>query len=154
MKKKLSKEQVYKRNQKIEKIIKIATPIIFWSFIALAVLFLILAVQNSFGNCSEIISKLDNKIYNDEQLQANYNELIEKYGEWTIGSGGSGFVIHFINIGKALFSGLMIVDLTLSFTFAVLSIVLGKWLMPYICKKLEQKNSDMVNLEILRKSED
>lgn len=154
MKKKLSKEQIYKRNQKIEKIIKIATPIIFWSFIALAVLFLILAVQNSFGNCSEIISKLDNKIYNDEQLQANYNELIEKYGEWTIGSGGSGFVIHFINIGHALFSGLMIVNLICSFVFAVSSFVFGKWLMPYICKKLEQKNSDMVNLEILRKSED
>lgn len=154
MKKKLSKEQIYKRNQKIEKIIKIATPIVFWLFIALAVLFLVLAVQNSFGNCSEIINKLDNKIYNDEQLQANYNELIEKYGEWTIGSGGSGFVIHFINIGKALFSGLMIVNLIFSITFAILSVLLGKWLMPYLARKMEQKNSDMVNLEILRKSEE
>lgn len=153
MKKKLSKEQIYKRNQKIEKIIKIATPIVFWLFIALAVLFLILAIQNSFGNCSEIISKLDNKIYNDEQLQANYNELIEKYGEWTIGSGGSGFVIYFINIGKALFSGLMIVNLIFSITFAILSVLLGKWLMPYLARKMEQKNNDMVNLEILRKSE-
>lgn len=154
MKKKLTKEQIYKRNQKIEKIIKIATPIVFWVFIALAVLFLAMAVRNSFGNCSEIINKLDNKIYNDEQLQANYNELIEKYGEWIIGSGGSGFVLHFINIGHALFSGLMIVNLICAFVFAVLSFVFGKWLMPYICKKLEQKNSDMVNLEILRKSED
>lgn len=154
MKKKLSKEQIYKRNQKIEKIIKIATPIVFWVFIGLAVLFLLMAVRNSFGNCSEIINKLDNKIYNDEQLQANYNELIEKYGEWTIGSGGSGFVICFINIGNAMFSGLMIVNLIFSITFAILSVLLGKWLMPYLARKMEQKNNDMVNLEILRKSEE
>ena len=64
------------------------------------------------------------------------------------------FVIHFINIGKALFSGLMIVNLIFSITFAILSVLLGKWLMPYLARKMEQKNNDMVNLEILRKSEE
>ena len=153
MKKKLSKEQIYKRNQKIEKIIKIATPIVFWGFLALSGLFLAMAVRNSFGNCSEIINKLDNKLYNNEQLQANYNELIAKYGEWIIGSGGSGFVIRFINIGNAMFSGLMIVNLILAFVFGISAFLLGKWLMPYLARKMEQKNNDMVNLEILRESE-
>ena len=153
MKKTLTSEQLYKRNQKWAKALKILTPICFWLFLALGVLFLFLAIRNSFGNVAEIIDKLDKTQYTGEQLQENYNELIEKYGEWIIGNGSAGFTISFINIKKAVFSGVMITSGILCIVFFISSYVLGKWLLPKLANQIVQENQDMVNLQVLKNAD-
>lgn len=146
----LTSEELYKRNEKIAKILKIATPIVFWGLIALAVFSLICAVKNSFGNIEEIINLLDNSKYTGEELNRNYNYLLEKYGEWNIGNGGNGFAIQFVNIGKALFSGLMITNSVLCVVFFASAFIIGKWFMPMMANKIIKDNQDMVNLTILK----
>lgn len=146
----LTPEQIYKRNQKKSKILKILAPICFWLCLALSLLCLIFAVKNSFGNIAEITSKLDTKAYTGEELQANYQYLTEKYGEWVIGNGGTGFQITFVNIGKACFSGLMITNLVFFVVFLVSAYVLGKWLLPRLAEQTLQDNQDMVNLTVLK----
>jgi hypothetical protein len=122
--------------------------------LALAILCLIFAIKNSFGNIAEICSLLENKNYTGEQLQTNYNYLVEKYGEWTIGTGANGFQITFINIAKALFSGLMITNCILSVVLFVSAYVLGKWLLPKIAEQILIDNQDMVNMTILKNQKD
>lgn len=148
--KNLTPEETYKRNEKKAKALKILSPIVFWSFLGLALLCLIFAFKNSFGNMAEIIRLLDDKVYNGEQLEANYNFLLNKYGEWTIGSGGYGFTIRFINISKALFSGLMVANLIACVSLVVLAFLLGKWVLPKLSRQIEDENKSMVNLTILR----
>lgn len=149
-KKQLTPEEIYKRNQKKSKVLRILAPICFWGFLALAIICLILAIKNSFGNVAEIINMLDTKKYTGEELQANYQFLVEKYGEWVIGNGGAGFQITFVNIGHALFSGLMITNCILSVVFLVSAYVLGKWLLPKISAQILLDNQDMVNMTILK----
>lgn len=149
-KKQLTPEEVYKRNQKKAKLFSILAPICFWGFLALSILMLVLAVRNSFGNIGEIIDLLDNSKYTGEEIKANYSYLIGKYGEWIIGNGGNGFTITFINIGNALFSGLMIASCVLSVVFFVSAYILGKWAFPYLSKQILTDNQDMVNLTILK----
>ena len=149
-KRELTAEEVYKRNQKKAKVFKILAPICFWVFLALSVLCLIFAVQNSFGNVSEIQSLLDSDKYNGEQLENNYNYLVDKYGEWVIGKSGGGFSITFIDIGNALFSGVMIANAILSVIFFVLAYLLGKWIFPKLSAQTLIDNQDMVNLTILK----
>lgn len=152
-KKQISKVDVYKKRQKKAKIIKFLTPIIFWVCIALCILFIVLAVRNSFGNIAEIMSLLDSKKYNGTELQANYAYLLEKYGEWIIGTGGSGFTITFVNIGKAVFSGVMISCVIGALITGISSVLFGKWLMPLLAKKYTQDNQDMTNLVILSEAD-
>ena len=149
-KKELSAEEVYKRNQKRAKVFKILAPICFWLFLGLAVLCFVIAVKNSFGNVVEIIALLDDKKYTGLELKDNYNFLVEKYGEWVIGTGNNGFTITFINIGNALFSGFMVLSLVLSLLFLISAFVLGKWLLPKLSKQILADNQDMVNLTILK----
>lgn len=149
-KEQLTAEQIYKNNQKKSKVLRILAPVCFWGFLALAAICLIFAVKNSFGNIAEICDLLETKKYNGEQLQENYYYLIDKYGEWVIGSGSSGFTITFVNIGKALFSGLMITNCILSVVFFVSAYVLGKWLLPKISAQILIDNQDMVNLTVLK----
>lgn len=149
-KKSLTPEQVYKRNQKWAKALGILAPIVFWGFLALAVVCLIFAVRNSFGNIAEIMNLLDDKKYTGEQLAENYNLLVEKWGEWIVGNGGTGFQIKFINIGKAVFSGLMIFNLTMSVVLFIGAFVVGKWLLPMLSRNITQNNQDMVNLTVLK----
>lgn len=149
-KKQLTAEEIYKKNQKKSKVLRIISPIVFWGCLALAVLCLIFAVKNSFGNIAEICTLLENKNYTGEQLQENYAYLIDKYGEWTIGTGANGFQITFINIAKALFSGLMITNCILSVVLFVSAYVLGKWLLPKISAQILIDNQDMVNLTVLK----
>lgn len=148
-KKQLTTKEIYKRNQKISKVLRILAPIVFWVSLALAVICFIFAVRNSFGNIAEICRLLDNKAFTGEELQANYTALLEKYGEWVIGNGGNGFSISFVNIGKALFSGLMITNCILSVVFVVSAYVLGKWLLPKISAQILVDNQDMVNMKVL-----
>lgn len=152
-KKQISKVDIYKKRQKKAKIIKLLTPIVFWTCIALCILFIVLAVRNSFGNIAEIINLLDSKKYNGAELQANYTFLIEKYGEWIIGSGSTGFTITFINIGKAVFSGIMISCVIGAIITGISSVLFGKWLMPLLVKKYTQDNQDMTNLVILSEAD-
>ena len=149
-KKQLTPEEIYKRNQKKSKVLRILAPICFWGFIALAIICLILAIKNSFGNVAEIINMLDTKKYTGEELQANYQFLVEKYGEWVIGNGGAGFQITFVNIGHALFSGIMIINCIFFVVFLVSAYLLGKWLLPKLSAQILLDNQDMVNLTILK----
>lgn len=149
-KKQLSAEEVYKRNQKRAKVFKILAPICFWVFLGLAVLCFVIAVKNSFGNVAEIIALLDDKKYTGLELKDNYNFLVDKYGEWVIGTGNNGFTITFINIGNALFSGFMVLSLVLSLLFLISAFVLGKWLLPKLSEQILADNQDMVNLTILK----
>lgn len=149
-KKELTAEEIYKRNQKTAKILRVLAPIVFWGFLALAVLCLMFALKNSFGNIIEICDLLDNSKYNGTQLEHNYNYLVSKYGEWVIGNGGNGFTITFVNIGKALFSGLMITNCVLFVLFFVSAYLLGKWILPKISAQILIDNQDMVNMTILK----
>lgn len=151
-KKQLTAEEIYKRNQKKSKILRILAPVCFWGFLALSVICLIFAVKNSFGNIAEIMELLDNNKYTGEQLETNYNYLTGKYGEWIIGNGGNGFTITFINIGKALFSGLMITNCILSVLFFASAYILGKWVLPKLSQQILTDNQDMVNLTILKQT--
>ena len=149
-KKQLTPEEIYKKNKKKSKVLRILAPICFWGFIALAIICLILAIKNSFGNVAEIINMLDTKKYTGEELQANYQFLVEKYGEWVIGNGGAGFQITFVNIGHALFSGIMIINCIFFVVFLVSAYLLGKWLLPKLSAQILLDNQDMVNLTILK----
>ena len=145
--------QIYKRNQKRSKVLKILAPICFWGFLALGIMCFIFAVRHSFGNIAEIIDLLDGKKYTGEALKNNYNFLVEKYGEWVIGNGGAGFQITFIHIGHALFSGLMIANFILCNIFIASAFILGKWLLPKISAQILVDNQDMVNLTVLKNAE-
>ena len=149
-KKQLTPEEIYKRNQKKSKVLRILAPICFWGFLALAIICLILAIKNSFGNVAEIINMLATKKYTGEELQANYQFLVEKYGEWVIGNGGAGFQITFVNIGHALFSGLAITNCIFFVVFLVSAYLLGKWLLPKLSSQILLDNQDMVNLVVLK----
>lgn len=152
-KKQLSPEETYKKNQKTSKTLKVLSPVVFWVFLALSILCLVLAIQNSFGNVVEIMHLLENKNYTGAELEENYAYLVEKYGEWVIGNGGNGFTITFVNIGHALFSGLMVTNLTLSLISFSSAFILGKWILPKISAQILIENQDMVNLTILKKND-
>ena len=149
-KKQLTAEEIYKRNQKRSKVLRIISPIVFWGCLALAILCFFFAVRHSFGNIAEICNLLESENYTGEQLQENYAYLINKYGEWVIGNGGAGFQITFVNIGHALFSGLMITNCIFFVVFLVSAYLLGKWLLPKLSAQILLDNQDMVNLVVLK----
>lgn len=149
-KKQKTPQEIYKSNQKKSKILRISAPIVFWVFIALSILCLILAIKNSFGNVAEIIDLLDSKRFTGAELQENYAYLTAKYGEWLIGNGGAGFQITFVNIGHALFSGLMITSLVLFVVFLAGAYILGKWVLPKLAEQILIDNQDYVNMQILK----
>lgn len=144
-KKELTPEQVYNRNKKIVKWLRILAPVVFWACLALSVFCIFFAVKNSFGNIVEICTLLETSNYTGEQLRDNYSYLIDKYGEWVIGTGGAGFTISFVNIGKALFSGIMITNLVLAGILFACAFVLGRYLMPMIATQIENNMQDAVN---------
>jgi hypothetical protein len=149
-KKQLTAEQVYKRNQKISKLLRVLSPVVFWVCLGLSILCFVFALKNSFGNVAEICDQLDSQKWSGEQIATNYFALIEKYGEWVIGNGSSGFTLTFVNIGNALFSGLMITNFTFAVLFLATAYLLGKWLLPKISAQILIDNQDMVNLVILK----
>ena len=152
-KKEYTAEETYKRNQKKIKFLKFAAPICFWGFLALGIVCICLAIRYSVGNVVEILDLLDDKKYTGEELQANYNFLVAKYGEWGIGNGGAGFTLRFINIGHALFSAAFALNMTMAIFFVLGAFILGKWILPKIAKQIETSNQDAVNLTILRNSD-
>ena len=147
----MTPEQIYKKNQLKSKIFNKVSPIVYWGFIGLFVLFIILAIANSWGNIREVIGLLDKEVYNGNQISENYAFLIEKYGEWEIvGKDSNTFSIRFIDIRKAFFSGLMITYIVLAIVCLVIAIILGKVLFPKLAKLYTENNQDMVNLATLQ----
>lgn len=152
-KQELTAEEIYKRNQKKAKVFKILAPVAFWVFLALALVCLILAIKCSFGNIAEITDLLDNTKYTGEQLSQNYAYLLDKYGEWVIGTGGSGWTMTFVNIGNAMFNVTVVVNAIMFVIFIVAAFVIGKWFLPKLSKSLVENNQDMVNLTVLKNSQ-
>ena len=147
----LTPEQLYKKNRAKAKWFKRLSPIIFWIFIGLAILFFIFMIDNSVGNMTEIISSLDGDVYNEVELEQNYQLLVDKYGEWTIigNSGSSIFTVRFVDIRQAFFSGLMMTFLVLSIISLAVAIVVGKIVFPKLAQYYADNNQDMVNLATL-----
>lgn len=145
----MGKLDIYNKTKKRAKAFNALAPVTFWVFLALSVVCLVFAVRNSFGNIIEIIHKLDKKGLTGDELKANYDLLVAKYGEWVIGQGTGGFTITFINIGNAFFSAFAIVNFVLAVFFFLSAYICGKWLFPLISRNLTQDNQDMVNAVIL-----
>ena len=94
---------------------------------------------------------MDKKKYSGTELQTNYQYLIDKWGEWElIGEGMSGLVIRYVNVGNALFSGLMITYMVLSIVAFVLAITFGKIVFPMLSKHYANTNDEMVDLAALK----
>lgn len=147
----LTPEQLYKKNRAKAKWFKRLSPIIFWVFLGLAILFFIFMIDNSVGNITEIISLLDGDVYNELELEQNYQMLVEKYGEWTIigNKGSSIFTVRFIDIRQAFFSGLMMTFLVLSILCLAIAIIVGKIVFPKLAQLYTDNNQDMVNMATL-----
>lgn len=108
-------------------------------------------IQNSVGNITDIISMLDNDSLTGEQIQENYQYLIDKWGEWTIvGENGGVFSIKFVDIKNAFFSGLMSTFLTLGIVCFVISIICGKILFPKLADYYKDNNQSMVDIATLQ----
>lgn len=85
------------------------------------------------------------------ELQTNYQYLIDKWGEWEIvGEGMSGLVIRYVNVGNALFSGLMVTFSILSVVSLLIAVLFGKIILPLLSKHFSGSNEEMVDLATLK----
>ena len=148
-KKEKTTKEIVQANKKRSRIMEKIAPYVFWGFIIIAIVCFILAIHNSLGNINEITSLLNSKKYTGEQLQENYNYLINKYGEWTIGNGGADFQVKFVNIGRAAFGGIMIANFLFCGLSILLAYLLGKWVLPKLAERLKQETEDTIDLKIL-----
>lgn len=147
----MTAEQIYKSNKRKSKIFKTLSPVVYWVFIILTVIFFVLAVKNSIGNVIEILDGLDKDVYTEEQIVQNYNKFVQKYGEWNlIGNGTAGLSIRYINIKNALFSGFMVTYTILTVSFLIAAIILGKILFPGFAKLYSTNNEEMVDMATLK----
>lgn len=147
----LTAEQIYHKNKRIAKIFAIITPIVWYLFLVLTIIFFIFMLRNSLGNILEISQMLDKDLWTRVELQKNYQILVEKWGEWEIvGAGGGGIAIKYVDITKALFSGIAIIFATLSFVSFVIAIVLGKIILPLLCKHYKNMNDELVDIATLQ----
>lgn len=142
----LTSEQIYKRNKKRSKVFKVLAVISWYFFLVLTLFFLFLMIRNSVGNITDILSKLDKNVYNKEELIANYNELAQIWGEWEL----IGVSVRYIDVGNALFSGLMVTFSTLSLVSILLAIILGKIVFPLLKRYYENANEEMVDIATLQ----
>lgn len=149
---KKAKIDIYKRRKRAELTLKIITPILYWGCLIGCLVCLYFAIKNSFGNMAELISLLDSKKYTATELQEHYAQLVEKYGEWHIGSGSTGFVLNFINIKKVFFSGVMIMNL-LGSGICLACHIIAKKVLPKVAQRNREKNQDLVNMEMLKDKE-
>jgi hypothetical protein len=118
------------------------------------ILFFYLTIKNSVGNVVEIINALDADKYTRPELEENYLALKEKWGEWVIfGEDGAGISVKYINIGNALFSGLMITFSVFTIIFLLLAIIIGKILMPMLIKMYKESNEQLVDIATLKTME-
>lgn len=106
-------------------------------------------IRNSIGNVTEILNLLDKDTYNDVQLAENYKYLVEKWGEWEIIGSAGGLSIRYVDVGRALFSGLMITYTCLTAAMLCLAIILGKLVFPLLAKTYKNANDEMVDMATL-----
>lgn len=108
-------------------------------------------VRNSVGNVVEILDLLDSKRYSELQLAENYAALVEKWGEWEIvGAGTAGLVIRYVDVGNALFSGLMMMFCTLTVISFICALLFGKVVFPLLTRHYENSNRELVDLSTLK----
>ena len=105
-------------------------------------------MKNSVGNVTEILELLDKKNHTGIQLEENYKHLAEKWGEWEIMAGG--FNIRYVDVGNALFSGLMITFSTLTIVSLCAAFVFGKIMFPLLAKHFKNNNDEIVDLATLK----
>lgn len=142
---------MYKKNLQKSKIFKRLAPVVFWTFLVLFVLFIILTIRNSWGNITEIIHLLDKDTFTGEEISQNYQYLIDKWGEWVIiGKNAGVFSVQFVDIRRALFSGLMITYMTLAIICICFAIIVGKILFPKLSQLYSDNNQNMVNMATLQ----
>ena len=152
--KEVTAEQIYRSNRKKAKWLKILTPTIFWLLMATTLLFFCLTIRHSVGNVIEITDLLDKEKYTGTELQENYSMLKDKWGEWTVfGDDGAGISIKYINVAKALFSGLMKTYTTLTCLFFVAAISLGKIILPMLLNMYTDGNSQLIDIATLKTME-
>jgi len=97
---------------------------------------------------------LDKDKFTRVELEQNYLQLKDKWGEWTVfGDDGAGISVKYINVGKALFSGLMKTFTTLTFVFFLMAIVLGKIVFPMLINMYTDSNNQLVDLATLKTME-
>jgi hypothetical protein len=122
--------------------------------LSVTILFFCLTTKHSVGNVVEIIDLLDADTHTRVELQENYNMLKEKWGEWILfGDEGTGISVKYINVGNALFSGLMITFGTITIISFFLAIIIGKFLLPMLSKMYTNNNEQMVDLATLQTQE-
>jgi hypothetical protein len=108
-------------------------------------------VKNSVGNVVEILELLDTDNFTGTELEQNYAALVERWGEWEIHSASSaGLVIRYVNVGNALFSGLMITFSTFTMISLCSAILLGKIVFPMLSKHFTNCNDEMVDMATLK----
>lgn len=144
----MTSEQIYKKNKTKSKVFSILGPVSWYLLVVLTCIFCILAFENSVGNVIEILDLLDTKTYNDVEIENNYNMLVSKWGEWQIGT--RGISARYINVANALFSGLMVVYVSLTIAAFLSAIVFGKIVFPSLSKMYKNRNEEMVDLATLK----
>lgn len=107
-------------------------------------------MRNSVGNITEILELLDKENYSGTELRDNYAYLVEKWGEWETDAGTGGFTIRYIDIGRALFSGLMIMYSTFTVVSLCIALIFGKMMFPLLAKYFKNNNEEMVDMATLK----
>ena len=147
----MTSEQIYKKNKKKAKVFNILSHIVWYLFLALTLVFCYLMASNSIGNVIEIVELLDKQKYSGEEIAINYQYLVDKWGEWEIiGGENSMFSIRYIDIAKALFSGLMITYATLTVISFAIAVCFGKIAFPLLARMYRDCNEEMVDMATLK----
>ena len=109
-------------------------------------------LRNSVGNIVEILELLDDEVYSGTEVREHYKMLVERWGEWTIvgDEENSSLVIKYIDIGNALFSGMMITYCVLFLVSFAFAIIFGKIVFPLLAKHYESSNAELVNITSLQ----
>lgn len=118
--------------------------------LTLTIFFLCLTLRNSVGNVIEILDLLDTDTHTGIEIENNYDFLIKRWGEWEITTGASGLHVRYVNVGNALFSGLMITFSTISIICFAAGIIFGKIVFPLLAKHYKSTNDEMVDLATLK----
>lgn len=147
----LTPEQVYKKNKKKSKTYKVLSPIFWYTFLCVFLLFIGLTFKNSVGNVLEILELLDTEKYSGAEVKTHYQMLVEQWGEWTIvGEENSSLVVKYVNVSNAMFSGLMVTYCILSAISLLCAVLFGKIVFPMLAKHYETTNTELVNLTSLQ----
>ena len=143
----LTTEQIHNRNEFLARVFSILAPITKYIFLLLTILFLYLMIKNSMGNIKEIVELLDEDVYSGIELTQNYEYLIEKWGEVRIiGLYSTDAAVRYVDVGNALFSGLMITfSILASITFSI-AVIFGKIVFPLLTKHYKSRNKNIENL--------